>query len=517
MTGIDWHTPVLPWERTLVGRRIDKDWRGKEPLPSGTTESVMAKMYPEAGAWKQNPVGWVDERAGGYTWSKQQEMLNSVRDNRMTAVKACHGPGKSWTAAHLAAWWIDSHPPGSAFVIWTAPRWHQVQAVIGRELMGLHARCELPGHITLDCKWYIGKRLVGRGYKPADTDAHGFQGVHARFLLVIVDEACGIPKQLWDAIQALMTNDDCRLFAIGNPDDPASEFAKLCESKDFNVIKISAYDCPAFTGEYVPPKLVVMLVSKRWVEEAARRWGTKSLIFQAKVLAEFPDVGKDVLFPPSWIIKCHNNDLKGFAKGQYGLDVSRYGDDMTTLYRNRGGQIRKEETWSKQSTDETIDVVADILGIRGIPVVVDVIGLGSGVYDGLRKKKCNAYPFNASLKASDPELFFTLRDEGYWLLREAGERDEIDLDPEDLDLEAELGAIRYKIVNGKIKVLSKDDVKKKLGRSPDHSDAAMYSYIKGQEWQRLEDQLGAAKTKAEKDRRAGNRQTLTGGLREKAM
>ena len=48
-------------------------------------------------------------------------------------------------------------------------------------------------------EWKIGNELVGFGRKPADTDEHGFQGIHAPFVLIVLDEACGIPEQLWIA------------------------------------------------------------------------------------------------------------------------------------------------------------------------------------------------------------------------------------------------------------------------------------------------------------------------------
>jgi hypothetical protein len=80
----------------------------------------------------------------------------------------------------------------------------------------------MSGRITLDAKWYIGQELVGYGRKPADYDHPAFQGIHARYVLVIIDEAGGVPKSIFDAVDALATNIDARVVAVGNPDDPAS-------------------------------------------------------------------------------------------------------------------------------------------------------------------------------------------------------------------------------------------------------------------------------------------------------
>lgn len=199
--------------------------------------------------WVQKPVDWVEERITGYTvWSKQREIMASVRDNRKTAVRSCHGIGKSWTAALVACWWLDCHPPGEAFVVTTAPTGAQVRAILWRYIRRIHKRGQLPGRVN-QVEWLIDDELVAFGRKPADHDEAAFQGIHARYVLVIIDEACGIPEDLWIAADALTTNPDSRLFAIGNPDNPASHFRKVCmDGSGWNTIGISAFESPNFTG-----------------------------------------------------------------------------------------------------------------------------------------------------------------------------------------------------------------------------------------------------------------------------
>src|SRR5690349_4550598 len=70
--------------------------------------------------YRRHPDVWAWERAKSFVWSKQREILYAVRDHRRTAVRSCHGVGKSHSAALLAAWWIDVHAPGEAFVVTTA-------------------------------------------------------------------------------------------------------------------------------------------------------------------------------------------------------------------------------------------------------------------------------------------------------------------------------------------------------------------------------------------------------------
>jgi hypothetical protein len=70
---------------------------------------------------------------------------------------------------------------------------------------------------------------------------------------VIIDEAGGVPKSIFDAVDALATNIDARVVAVGNPDDPASHFATICKpGSGWHVETISAFDTPAYTGERSP-------------------------------------------------------------------------------------------------------------------------------------------------------------------------------------------------------------------------------------------------------------------------
>ena len=93
-----------------------------------------------------------------------------------------------------------------------------------------------------------GKELVAFGRKPADHDQSAFQGIHAQNPPILVDEACGVPKSIFDAVDALATNSNARVLAIGNPDDPSSHFAQICKpGSGWHVITVSAFDTPAYT------------------------------------------------------------------------------------------------------------------------------------------------------------------------------------------------------------------------------------------------------------------------------
>ncbi len=251
--------------------------------------------------YRADPVAWVEGRLGEGLWSAQREIALSVRDHRRVAVRSAQDVGKSRIASRLACWWIDTHPVGEAFVVTTAPSFKQVQAVLWREMRSAHRAGGLPGVMT-ETEWKIGGQLVAFGRKPADYDPDAFQGIHARFVLVILDEACGVPEALWNAAETLTANEGSRMLAIGNPDDPSSQFARVSHpGSGWHTIRIDGYRSPNFTDEPVPEELRALLLSPTWVEERKRSWGEDSPLFVSKVRGEFPEEADDTLIQLSWI------------------------------------------------------------------------------------------------------------------------------------------------------------------------------------------------------------------------
>jgi len=457
-------------------------------LPSGTADAALRYLYPENNKYANDPHLWVRERAGGFVWSKQVEILESVRDNKYTAVKACHGPGKSASAGFAGGWWIDTHDIGTAFLVTTAPSWPQVQTILWREIRRLHGKANLPGRITLDCQWYIGEHgkmeeLIAMGRKPADYDEQAFQGIHARYILIIIDEACGVDVALWNAVLSLATNENARILAIGNPDDPSSYFARVCseDMPDWNTITISAFDTPNFTGEPIPETLKQDLVSPDWVKERAADWGIDSPVYTSKVLGEFPDISDAYLITPAMMERGYATNLAGMDQGRYGCDIARLGQDQNVIYRNRGNQIRFEEQWGQMDTMQTagkIKVKLDGHGIRRIPATIDSIGVGAGVLDRLREQNMEVIGFQGSERAFNPVKYQNRRAEVYWEFRTDLEAGLIDLDPEDTKLKAEMTNIKYWINSaGQVCIESKEDMHKRGIKSPNRADSCVYSTI----------------------------------------
>ena len=242
-------------------------------------------------SYADDPVGFIEEALGETLWSKQRQIAEAVRDYRHVAVPSCHDSGKSFIAARIAAWWLASRPVGEAFVVTTAPTRTQVRAILWREIARAHRSGCLPGRLN-QTEWYMpvgeGEELVAYGRKPSDWDEDAFQGIHARYVLAILDEAGGVPRSLYTAVETITTSEECRVLAIGNPDHPGTQFARVCRSPDWEVIPIDGLETPNFTDEPVPDALRGLLLSRVWVEERRRDWGEDDPQFIAKVRGQFP-------------------------------------------------------------------------------------------------------------------------------------------------------------------------------------------------------------------------------------
>jgi hypothetical protein len=462
-------------------------------------DSLEEIAQPTRERWLKDPVAWVRERLNGFIWSKQQEVLEALRDHDRVAVPTCHTIGKSHAAALAVCWWVDSHPLGESFVVTTAPTGAQVKAILWRYINRIHDAGDLPGRTNMT-EWLLGDELVAYGRKPSEHRADAFQGIHARYVLVVIDEACGVPDQLWDAASTLTSNESSRTLAIGNPDDPLSRFAKVSQpGSGWHVIQIGAQDTPNFTGESVPEDVAASLISRKWAEQKAIEWGTDSPLYVSKVLGKFPTDAEDGVIPMSFVTPCrYLADDPSISDGEYhgGLDVGET-SDRTVLYVRKGMRVITHHVVNHKG--DAMNAVGEVIKLIHQhtlqTLTVDVIGIGWGVYSRLRElsrahnptstdatHSCVIKRFSAGEQAHDPKRFTNKRSELWWEVgREHSRTRRWDLSVCDDDVIAELTSPKYHIEgsHSRVQVESKDTVRQRLGRSPDLADALLMSFYAG--------------------------------------
>ena len=103
--------------------------------------ALTAKQQAYAQKLMRDPVLFATQVLGVELWERQVEILRSIQTHRCTAVKACHGVGKTFTLAVAVLWWLARYKDG--IVLTTAPTLRQVQTQLWLEIHRLVARAKI--------------------------------------------------------------------------------------------------------------------------------------------------------------------------------------------------------------------------------------------------------------------------------------------------------------------------------------------------------------------------------------
>lgn len=484
---------------------------------NASLRAAAKAMRDEARAikWRDDPVAWAEDNLGVIFWSKQKEILWSLAKNKRTAVKSSHSIGKTFTCAVAACWWVSTR--NDCMVQSTAPTYNQVHSLLWEEIRKMHTKADLKGRVTLGDQWLVpfvaGNRmkegLRGEGKKPADTNIHGFQGTHRPDgVLAILDEACGLATAIYTGARAVTTASFDRILAVGNPDDPNTEFGRIFRegAAQWNLITVSAYDTPNFTKEADqlrewakraqaenddPEKDYVAMIEQLLgglpqpdeIQDMLDDWGADSPRALSKVFAEFPSVSVDSLFTASEIEKGIAEVIEEdpMAFRVFGVDVARYGNDKSVIAQNIGGKIEIVGSYSTMDTQELAATIHKHALDRKIDQVrVDGVGVGGGVIDRLVVLSHSAgSPYSIvemTANSTPPDKTLHRNARAYWYdtLKHQLRAARIDLPTEGENakqLRLELGGIRYKFPGGVLQIESKEDIRARGDKSPDFVDA----------------------------------------------
>ena len=462
-------------------------------------------------------------------WSKQQEVLAALTQQRRVAVKSGNGLGKGFCAAVAVLWFLYVHPE-AAIVLSTAPTFRQVRHILWRQIHRLYRpAAQTLGGKMLDTRWELADDRYAMGLSADSADQ--FQGFHSPNMFIVVDEAEGVSDEIYEAIEAVMTSSDPLLLLIGNPTTITGAFRRAFyeERALYHPITISALDSPNVqSGQTQVPGLT----TARWVEERREIWGEENPIYRARVLGEFPDQAEDTLLsltdveaaarphpaanrpesaaqPGDGIADDGRETAaqpadSAFADGResaaqpadsvptdgresadesaapviLAVDVARYGSDRSVILRRRGQTVEDIRTFRRLDTMQLTGWVAAAIREWGnAEVYVDEIGVGAGVVDRLKEQGFRVRGVNVARAARQDGLFANLRAEGYWRLRELFAAGQITI-PRDHQLIGELAALRYSYDSqGRIQMESKEAMRQRGLPSPDKADALMLAFL----------------------------------------
>jgi hypothetical protein len=437
-------------------------------------------------AYRDDPVAFVRDVLRGELAPYQLEALERLVERRRVGIRGPHGLGKTTLAAWVILWFACTRPEDTKIPT-TASAWRQLKEYLWPEVhkwvRGADWRrwTELGGLVP---EMLLEKLRVGDGceaFALASDNPALIEGAHGTNLLYVFDEAKEIPPETWDAAEGAFATGDAYWLAISTPGDRSGRFYDIHRKapglEDWWVRHVKLEEAIA-AGR----------ISREWAEARKRQWGEDSPVYQARVLGEFPEQSESQLISLSWIERARQNDLsaeletdEGKAWKQIaGVDVARFGDDDSAMVRRVGPIVLMMETWHGHDLMATTGKVV----ASKLPANVDVIGMGGGVVDRLRELKHPAFGVNVAEAARDSEHFQNLRAELYWEIRERFRDGKIDLtrlsEPMYDRLVGELTAIKFEYTSGgKLKLEAKDEMRRRIQRSPDLADALVLAYARG--------------------------------------
>lgn len=443
-------------------------------------------------AWRGDPVLFVSQVFGLKTQEQwlasganpdehrierwQQDALRAVASESRIAVKSGKGVGKSTWLAWCILWKMVTHL--EVKIPCTATSAHQLYDVLWSEVgkwyrkMKPEYRAYFDFNIGSDRISLAGMEdvnfAVARTARKDQPEA--LQGFHATNLLFIIDEASGIDDIIFEVAEGGMSTKGAQTLMTGNPTRDQGYFydAFHKDARRWKPMTVSGKDS--------------YLVTEDYIEGIAHKYGEDSNEFRVGVLGEFPLGGSQAVIPRFKIESAVGREIDcRFYPIVWGVDVARFGDDRTALAKRKGRKLLEPvESWGGKDLMQTCGMIADryfAAEEKPIDIVIDVIGLGAGVYDRLKELNLPVTPCNVAERKGVLDGYFMLRDELWFTVREWFETDAVSI-PEDMDLIHELASVEYEFTSDMKRKIAN---KKQIGWSPDLADAFIMTFASERE------------------------------------
>ena len=423
-----------------------------------------------------DPVLFVESMLDCKPEAWQKEVLESLLSDDKIAIKSGHGTGKTALLSWIILWWLCTKIPTK--IACTANSAHQLNDVLWSEISKWHRN--LPDGFKNLFEFKSDKiNLVGvkDSFAVARTarreQPEALQGFHSPNMLFIADEASGIDNIIFEVAEGSLSTKGAKVILTGNPTRSSGYFYDCFHTMKhrWKTFTVSCHD-----SQYVNPSFIA---------DMAKKYGEDSNVFRIRVLGEFPESNDDAIIPLHLISEATTRDIDPSTDDViWGLDVARHGNDRTALAKRQGNTLlEKIKTWKNKDLMETVGIVVSEYEAlpyskRPTEILIDSIGLGAGVADRLQEMNlnCQITAVNVAELPSMQDKYMRLRDELWFLVRGWFESRDVKI-IDDEELVAELTTPSFSFMsNGKIKVESKEQMKKKGHKSPDLADALCLTF-----------------------------------------
>ena len=412
------------------------------------------------------------------TW-QQHDILLAVEEalkggKKRISVRSGHGIGKSTTLAMLILWYLFCYK--DAQVPCTAPTSDQIHDILWKEVakwLNL-----MPQPVREKYEWTNGyiritespETWFARAKTARKENPEALAGVHGDFVMYIVDEASGVPEEIFNTAEGALTGDNVLVILISNPTRLIGYFydSHHKDKESWQTLGFSSIDSP--------------LVDKEYVSRIISKHGEDSDEYKIRVLGEFPR--EDTMDDKGYIALFSENDIKisdteeFIGERRLGIDPSGEGDDKTVwVIRDnfKAKIVAVEKVSNASSIAQKTMTLMQHYQVKGEHTYIDNFGAGANVAQELALAGIRVKAINVGDKPSDEEMFLNRRAEASWRVKQWFRKGGELVDHKGWD---EILTIRYrKELSGKMKIMGKLEMKKEGIKSPDHYDALMMTFL----------------------------------------
>lgn len=464
-------------------------------------------------AWRRDPVLWCIERLGikcslepGYQEGDEldahqkallRELPRSIVTRKPIVVSSANAMGKDYSISGRASLWFYECFGPECKVVMTGPTERQVETIMWNELKSAYSRRPSQDELgrILSCYLDGGPDHFITAFTTKETEvAVGkFQGIHSSRLMIIVSEAQGVDKPIFEQIEGLTMAEILIVIYLGNPLTDTGEYARMIDDPINNtVIRLDAYDAANVKlGRQVLPGIV----NKAWVDDKERRWNAdksgKDPRYMARVRGLKPTSGINAVISRDLYRACQgrrgNVSFYSGRVGTIGVDPALTGtDDMIIRVLVSGEWVDRIQI----PYCEAPEAVSHIALMQkkhfedgGCVIVIESDGLGLPIAQFYRRTMPTklVHPIqliefhgSCSDRSIVNELYTNHRAEASFYAKERMMKGHIAMPIDEPDLEEEATGELY-FTNprtGRLQLEDKDDIRVRLTRSPNDWDAA---------------------------------------------
>lgn len=395
-------------------------------------------------------------------------------DDPRHSVRAGHGVGKGVVIAILALWFPLAHFDSKAVL--TANSQDQLRDNNWPEIRKWHTLLpeQLREQVQIDEERLYVKAapemafVVRRTASASNPEA--LQGIHAKHVLYLVDEASGIIDIIFEVAQGSMSTKGAMACLFSNPTRNSGFFFDTHNKlrHRWRTWRVNCEDVPRARGH---------------IQDVIDAYGKDSNKYRVRVLGELPTADDDVVIALDLVEAARGRDVETIdVLPVWGVDVARFGDDNSALAKRKGNRLLEPvKEWHGKDTMQTVGMIhREWLDtpepLRPVAIYVDVIGVGAGVVDRLLEMELPAVGVNVAESASADDRYVRLRDELWFKGKEWFAAKDCVI-PADEKLISELTSVTFDYAtNGKHVVQSKKEMRKDGLKSPNKADAFLLTF-----------------------------------------